>query len=75
MTVKVEIKMDVESMTDYMIYHIYKSKAGVITIILGVFNAILAVASAMKKDFPYMVLFLPSPLLFLVYFLCLSGEG
>lgn len=58
MPVKVEIKMDVESMTDYMIYHVYKSKAGVITIILGVFNVVLAMASAMKKDFLYMALFI-----------------
>lgn len=57
MPVKVEVKMDVSSMVDFMLYHIYTSSTGVITIVLGVLNIGLTIAFALKREFLYMVLF------------------
>lgn len=54
MPVKVQVKMDAESMIDFMLYHIYASAAGVITIILGVLNIGLGIAFASRKEFLYM---------------------
>lgn len=54
MPVKVQVKMDVQSMIDFMLYHIYASMAGVITIVLGVLNIGLGIAFASKKEFLYM---------------------
>ncbi|MCI9237118.1 YcxB family protein [Lachnospiraceae bacterium 50-23] len=57
MPVKVEVKMDVPSMVDFMLYHIYTSRTGVLTIALGALNIGLTIAFAMKREFLYMVLF------------------
>ena len=38
MSVKVEVKLDAESMADFMIYHIYTSGAGVAALVLGMLN-------------------------------------
>ena len=58
MPVKVEIRLDAESMVDYMLYQIYMSKAGVITDVLGILNMFLAVAFAMRRELLYGLMFL-----------------
>ena len=54
MPIKVQVKVGTESMIDFMLYHIYASAVGVITIILGVLNIGLGIAFASRKDFLYM---------------------
>lgn len=58
MSVKVEIKIDAEAMADFMIYHIYTSKVGILAFILGILNIGVSVVFMMKKEFPLMILFL-----------------
>lgn len=57
MPVKVEVKMDVPSMTEFMVYHIYSSGIGIASMVLGVLNVGLTVTFAMKKQYLYMALF------------------
>ena len=38
MPVKVEVKLDVDSMADFMVYNIYTSGPGMVALILGVLN-------------------------------------
>ena len=38
MPVKVEVRLDVESMTEFMLYHIYTGSAGALTLVLGALN-------------------------------------
>ena len=58
MPVKVEIRLDAQSMTEFMIYHIYTGGVGILTLVLGVLNVALTVVFAMQKDFLLMALFL-----------------
>lgn len=58
MPVKVEIRLDAQSMTEFMIYHIYTGMVGILTLVLGVLNVALTVVFAMQKDFLLMALFL-----------------
>lgn len=58
MSVKVEIKLDVESMADFMIYHIYTSGAGMTALILGMLNVGLTIAFVMKRQFLLAAVFL-----------------
>ena len=51
MPVKVEVKLDVDSMADFMVYNIYTSGPGMVALILGVLNMGLAVSFIMKGDF------------------------
>ena len=38
MPIKVQVRVGAEAMIDFMLYHIYASAVGVITIILGILN-------------------------------------
>ena len=38
MPVKVEVKLDVDSMADFMVYNIYTSGPGMVALILGFFT-------------------------------------
>lgn len=58
MSVKVEVKLDVESMADFMIYHIYTSGAGMTALILGMLNVGLTIAFVMKRQFLLAAVFL-----------------
>ena len=44
MAVKVEVKLDVPSVTDFTIHHICSGKIGIFRNVLGVLNVALAVA-------------------------------
>lgn len=57
MSVKVEVKMDAESMADFMIYHIYTSGAGMTALVLGMLNVGLTVAFVMKRQYLVALLF------------------
>lgn len=54
MPVKVQVRVGAEVMIDFMLYHIYASAVGVITIILGILNIGLGIAFASRKEFLYM---------------------
>lgn len=58
MPVEVKVKMDVESMTDFMLYHIYSGPPGMMTIGLGALNVGCFLAFLMRGDYPMMLLFL-----------------
>ena len=58
MSVKVEVKMDVQSMVDFMTYHIYSGAVGIGSFILGGINIGLTMAFAMKGKYLFMGLFL-----------------
>ena len=51
MPVKVEVKLDVDSMADFMVYNIYTSGPGMVALILGVLNMGLAVSFIMERGF------------------------
>lgn len=68
MPVKVEIRVDVESMTEFMLYHIYTGSAGIMTLVLGALNIGFAVSFALGRKYLYAVLFLAFALLILVAF-------
>lgn len=68
MSVKVEIKMDERSMSDFMIYRIYTSAAGMIALVLGLLNIGLTIAFVMRKEYLYMCIFLLFAVLILVVF-------
>lgn len=68
MSVKVEVRLDAVSMTDFMIYHIYTSGAGMIALILGMLNIGLTIAFVMKRQFLLAVLFLLFVILIFVAF-------
>ena len=57
MGVRVEIKMDEESMADFMTYHIYTSIVGIIACLLGGLNVGLTAVFIMMKKYPQAVLF------------------
>lgn len=68
MSVKVNIKVDAESMADFMIYHIYTSKAGFFALVLGVLNIGFTIAFFRKGEVLLMYLFALFALLILVVF-------
>lgn len=68
MSVKVEVKMNMESMSDFMIYHIYTSGAGMLAIILGMLNVGLTAAFMLNGRFLLMGLFLIFALVIFVLF-------
>lgn len=68
MPVKIEIKMDVPSMEEFMLYHIYTSKAGIGLLVLGVLNVLFTVSFVIKRNFLYMLIFLMFSVLILVVF-------
>ena len=51
MTVKVEVKLDVPSVTDFTIHHICSGKIGIFRNVLGVLNVALAVVFALFATF------------------------
>ncbi len=68
MPVKVEVRLDVESMTEFMLYHIYTGSAGALTLVLGALNIGLTVSFALGGKYLYAVLFLVFTLLILLAF-------
>ncbi len=68
MPVKVEVKLDVDSMADFMVYNIYTSGPGMVALILGVLNMGLAVSFIMKGDFLLVLMFLAFAFLILGIF-------
>lgn len=67
MPVKVEVKLDVDSMADFMVYNIYTSGPGMVALILGVLNMGLAVSFIMKGDFLLVLMFLAFAFLILAF--------
>lgn len=57
MPVKVEIKMSIERMADFMVYHIFTSGAGMMAIVLAAVNMGFSVALAIKGRYGYTALF------------------
>lgn len=51
MSVKVEIKVEAEPMAEFMLYHIYMSKAGLFALALGLMNVGLTLAFFFKKEY------------------------
>lgn len=68
MSVKVEVKLDAESMADFMIYHIYTSGAGVAALVLGMLNVGLTIAFVMRRQFLLAVVFFLFVILVFVVF-------
>lgn len=68
MPVKVEITLDVDSMTEFMLYHIYTGSAGVLTLVLGALNAGLTLSFALAGKYLYALMFLVFTFLILVAF-------
>ena len=68
MSVKVDIKLDADSIADYMIYNVYSSIAGVISVVLGVLNIGLAVAFATRGKYFNMLLFIAFSILIICVF-------
>lgn len=58
MPIEVKIKMDVESMTDFMFYHIYSGPVGMMTAGLGALNVGCMIAFIMRGDYLMVLLFL-----------------
>lgn len=58
MSVKVEIKMDAQSMSDFMVYHIFSSTAGMIALALGALNAGFVVSFLIRGNLALALLFL-----------------
>ena len=50
MPVEVKVTLDVESMSEFMIYHIYTSRVGAFLLALGALNVGLAVAFALHGE-------------------------
>ena len=68
MPVKVEVRLDVDSMAEFMIHRIYTSMPGIVSIALGVLNVGLVYAFYRKEEFLLAVLFVVFALLLLVGF-------
>ena len=68
MPVEVKIKMDVESMTDFMFYHIYSGPVGMMTMGLGALNVGCVVAFILRGDYLMMLLFLAFAILIIGVF-------
>lgn len=68
MSVVVDVKLDVESMADFMIYQIYSSISGVVALVLGFLNLGLTVAFARQKNYFLMAVFLVFAFLILFAF-------
>lgn len=58
MPVELKIKLDVASMAEFMLYHIYTGPVGILTLILGVLNAGSVVVFASRREWALMFLFL-----------------
>lgn len=57
MAVKVEVQLDIPSVTDFTIHHICSGKIGIFKNVLGVLNAALAVAFFVKQQIALGVVF------------------
>lgn len=57
MSVKVEVKMDAQIMSDFMVHHIFSGKAGTAAIALAALNIGFAVSFIVKGKYPMAVLF------------------
>ncbi|MDD7771033.1 YcxB family protein [Suipraeoptans intestinalis] len=58
MPIETEIKMDGDSMGDFMIYHIYTSGSGIVILVLGILNISFGIAFLMKGKWGMAVIFL-----------------
>ena len=68
MPIKIVVTRDVRSMTDFMLYHIYTSGAGILTLVMGIVNICLTISFAIRKNYFYMILFLLFALVILFLF-------
>lgn len=68
MAVQVEVKLDVESVADYMSYKIYTSAVGITSVALGILNIGLVYAFAKRGDFLQMGVFIIFSVLLLIGF-------
>ena len=68
MPVKVEVRMDVQSMTDFMLYQIYSSGAGVLVSVLAIINIVLTIVFAVKGRMGLMALYAAFAVVLLVVF-------
>lgn len=57
MEVKVKISLDVQAMTEFMLYQIYTGGAGIAVLVLGALNAGLAVAFAVRGEWMMVLVF------------------
>lgn len=68
MSVKVEVRMDAKSMADFMVYHIFSGKAGVMALILGGLNVGCTVSFVLWGNYGMAGLFLAFAVLVLAGF-------
>lgn len=68
MPIKVEIRMDAESMADFMVYHIYTSMVGILTLALGFLNVGCALAFLMRGNLAFCGMFLAFAVVILAVF-------
>jgi len=58
MSVKIDISLDEQSMIDFMMYQIYTKGAGIISLVLGVLNALFVIVFAYRKELAQALLFM-----------------
>lgn len=68
MSVKIDVKLDVQSMGDFMIHQIFTSVAGITAIVLGIFNIALSYAFLKRQEYIQMVVFILFAILILWVF-------
>ena len=68
MPIEIKVKMDVDSMTDFMFYHIYSGSAGMMTLGLGALNVGCTIAFFLRGDYLMMLLFIVFAVLLLGVF-------
>ena len=68
MPIEIKVKMNAQTMADFMVYHIFTSKAGMLAMALGVLNMGFTVAFAMQKKYLFMFIFFTFAILILVGF-------
>lgn len=66
MSVKVEVRLDADSLADFMIHNVYVSAVGILAMALGVLNIGLSVAFAVQRKYLYMLLFIGFTILIVV---------
>lgn len=66
MPVKINVKLDIISMEDYMVHRIYTSVPGVIAIIVGALNVALCFAFLQKKEYVQLAISAVVAVLFLI---------
>ena len=51
MPIKIEVKMDSESMAEFMIYHIYTGTSGILALVLGFLNVGFTISFVMRGNY------------------------